>query len=556
MSFTPASPPPPCFEDGHDACPAACIDAAAPPSLRGVCGNGCAALLAAPPRAVPGRRRCHALAGAAAGNVTVAPLDASRPGDGLLFTFASGDASGCGADAPPGGRTLAVAVRCSTGGPLAPALLPASVTTVGECAYATAMTHPSACPFADPLTHPFVAPDPSAPPKLYWEKERRYIERHVGADEVYEHFSLRLRNDGGGSLLASFFALRDANFVRFTPPALALAPGEAGMLDVKVPSRFVSATSEVKIQTNGGEGAFWLDRADWPASRHPEMAPATRQHTQAVALLAALAAAAACSAGVAPRARRHAAAAARAATRGDGDASNSGGASGGGGGGGCGGGGGGVDWDSDDGEGGVTGRRRNRSRRGGASGSASGSGAAAHAHGDADNDEEDAELAAAYAASAGLASELESCIGTNGPSATSAAQQDDAAWLMWAAERAAAKAAALEAGAAEMGAVAVADVAAAACGAAGAAGASTPIPDDAASFGAGSASPHAPSAAEVAERQLRCVVCLSAPKDTVLVPCRHLSTCLACTRRLAAAPQPLHCPVCRKRSTDFLQLFL
>jgi hypothetical protein len=536
MSFTPSSPPPPCFEDGHDACPAACIDANAPPSLRGVCGNACAALVAAPPRAVPGRRRCHALASAAPGNVTVTPLNASRPADGLLFTFASGDASGCGADAPARGRTLSVAVRCAPGGPLAPALLPASVSSAGECSYETALTHPSGCP----LSAPDPSADPSAPPKLYWEKERRYIERHVGADEVYEHFALRLRNDGGGSLLASFFALRDANFVRFSPPALALAPGEVGLVDVKVPSRFVSATSEVKIQTNGGEGAFWLDRADWPSSRHPEMAPATRQHTQAVALLAACAAAAACAgAGVAPRARRRAAAAARAAARGDGDGGAGGAAAGGG----CGGGGGGVDWDSDDGEGGVTGRRRNRNRRGGGAGSS--------AANDANDDDDDAELAAAYAASAGLASELESC--TGGMGHADAAQQDDAAWLQWAAERASAKAAALEAGAAEMGAVAVADVACAAGGA----------PGGGSSDGAGASlahmAPHmAPHATptEGAERQLLCVVCLTAPKDTVLVPCRHLSTCLACTRRLAGAPQPLHCPVCRTRATDFLQLFL
>jgi hypothetical protein len=218
MAFTPASPPPPCYESGRDACPAACVDAGAPAALRGVCGNACAALLAGP----PGPDRCHALA-AAAGNVTVAPLNASRPGDGLSFTFSAGDAAGC---ASPAGRTLRVAVRCAPGGPLAAALPAAGVASLAgdACAFETAMTHPAGCPLPDADAPPA---DASAAPVLYWEKERRYIERHVGSDEVYEHFALRIRNDGGGTLLASLFALRDANFVRFTPPALSLAPVRA-----------------------------------------------------------------------------------------------------------------------------------------------------------------------------------------------------------------------------------------------------------------------------------------------------------------------------------------
>ena len=369
------------------------------------------------------------------------------------------------------------------------------------------MSHPAGCPLPLPGSAP---PDTSAAPLLYWAKERRYIERHVGADEVYEHFSLSLRNDGGGALLASLFALSNANFIRFNPPALTLAPGESGLVDVKVPSRFVYDTAEIKIQTNGGEGQFFLIRDDWPTQRHPELAERSRRHTQLVALGALAAVFAVCSAGRggAQRARAARAEAARlqlgrhrplAEPRDDAAGGGSGLMNG--------------EGSDDEGEGGLFGRRCTHYRRRDAAAAA----AAA-----------DAELAAACAASEAAGG---GC--------------DDAAWLLCAEERAAAKAAALAASAAEMGAERIADDSGAGCA------------DDGADEDAGEPLSPLPSGdgLAAAERQLLCVICLAAPKCVALIPCRHLSTCLECTRRLTAATT-LRCPLCRRPATDFVQLFL
>ena len=372
------------------------------------------------------------------------------------------------------------------------------------------MSHPAGCPLPLPGSAP---PDASAAPLLYWAKERRYIERHVGADEVFEHFSLSLRNDGGGALLASLFALQNANFIRFNPPALTLAPGESGVVDVKVPSRFVYDSAEIKIQTNGGEGDFFLIRDDWPTQRHPELAPRSRRHTQLVALGALAAVFAVCSAGRggAQRARAARAEAARlqlgrhrplAEPRDDAAGGGSGALNG--------------EGSDDEGEGGLTGRRCTHYRRRDAA-------AAAAAAADAD-----AELAAAYAAS----------------EAGGAGGGDDAAWLLCAEERAAAKAAALAASAAEMGAERIADDSGG-CGDEAADDAGEPL----------SPLPSSGDGLAAAERQLLCVICLAAPKCVALIPCRHLSTCLACTRRLTAATT-LRCPLCRRPATDFVQLFL
>ena len=41
-----------------------------------------------------------------------------------------------------------------------------------------------------------------------------------------------------------------------------------------------------------------------------------------------------------------------------------------------------------------------------------------------------------------------------------------------------------------------------------------------------------------------CVVCLKAPKNTLLLPCKHLVMCAACT---SSSPQ---CPVCKSSITD------
>ena len=40
-----------------------------------------------------------------------------------------------------------------------------------------------------------------------------------------------------------------------------------------------------------------------------------------------------------------------------------------------------------------------------------------------------------------------------------------------------------------------------------------------------------------------CLICLDAPRSTVLEPCRHAVACAACARRYCTPQQP--CPVCR-----------
>jgi hypothetical protein len=53
-----------------------------------------------------------------------------------------------------------------------------------------------------------------------------------------------------------------------------------------------------------------------------------------------------------------------------------------------------------------------------------------------------------------------------------------------------------------------------------------------------------------------CVICLDAPKDVVLLPCRHLCSCMACLDVLMAALEPPLCPLCRTRTEDFMQVRL
>jgi len=49
---------------------------------------------------------------------------------------------------------------------------------------------------------------------------------------------------------------------------------------------------------------------------------------------------------------------------------------------------------------------------------------------------------------------------------------------------------------------------------------------------------------------LACVVCLEAPREILLMPCRHVCCCKACADRLE------HCPMCRARKADFAKVFL
>lgn len=53
---------------------------------------------------------------------------------------------------------------------------------------------------------------------------------------------------------------------------------------------------------------------------------------------------------------------------------------------------------------------------------------------------------------------------------------------------------------------------------------------------------------EEEEGQEDCVICLSEPKDTTLLPCRHLCVCSSCFARLE------QCPVCRSTFTAYLRV--
>ncbi|XP_022089696.1 mitochondrial ubiquitin ligase activator of nfkb 1-A-like [Acanthaster planci] len=48
-----------------------------------------------------------------------------------------------------------------------------------------------------------------------------------------------------------------------------------------------------------------------------------------------------------------------------------------------------------------------------------------------------------------------------------------------------------------------------------------------------------------------CTICLTNPRDVVLLDCGHISTCARCTRML----QPPHCPICRQRIKRVVPLF-
>ena len=49
-----------------------------------------------------------------------------------------------------------------------------------------------------------------------------------------------------------------------------------------------------------------------------------------------------------------------------------------------------------------------------------------------------------------------------------------------------------------------------------------------------------------------CVVCLSAPRDTASLPCRHLCLCNSCAQELRQHSQT--CPVCRAPVHTFLRI--
>jgi ankyrin repeat protein len=58
------------------------------------------------------------------------------------------------------------------------------------------------------------------------------------------------------------------------------------------------------------------------------------------------------------------------------------------------------------------------------------------------------------------------------------------------------------------------------------------------------------SAIALAENGNTCVVCLAAPKDSVVLPCKHLAMCAECTRAVFTSSSRPQCPVCRSRIAD------
>jgi Zinc finger, C3HC4 type (RING finger) len=52
--------------------------------------------------------------------------------------------------------------------------------------------------------------------------------------------------------------------------------------------------------------------------------------------------------------------------------------------------------------------------------------------------------------------------------------------------------------------------------------------------------------------QPECVVCLSGPKDTIVLPCRHLCVCKECALRVRR--QTRKCPICRQEFHSLLHM--
>jgi hypothetical protein len=71
-------------------------------------------------------------------------------------------------------------------------------------------------------------------------------------------------------------------------------------------------------------------------------------------------------------------------------------------------------------------------------------------------------------------------------------------------------------------------------------------------FGGTETEDEAAAATAPTEYDDECVVCLSAPRDTALLPCRHLCVCSSCAQQLRR--QTNKCPVCRSVVSMLLQL--
>jgi ankyrin repeat protein len=58
------------------------------------------------------------------------------------------------------------------------------------------------------------------------------------------------------------------------------------------------------------------------------------------------------------------------------------------------------------------------------------------------------------------------------------------------------------------------------------------------------------AAIALAESGSTCVVCLSAPKESLLLPCKHVAMCAECTKAVLTSSKQPQCPVCRSRIAD------
>ena len=464
-------------------------------------------------------------------------MDAGDPKAGLRVTFTAATTDESpprgGGDtvwACPGGqRTLTLEVLCPQAGvteeaashavPVPVSISSSAVSQSGlACAFSAMIRHPAACPVVSSLssqhseqhvgasdgdvdaggvTQP--QPDATATPMLRWERTRRRIERHVGADEQYDHFQIAVSNAALPVTLTAaaaaaveplrcgFFAVSPyARFVKFVPPAATLKPGESVQLDIRLPSRYLAvpydsapgalSTSHdmsVSLQCNGGGDPSTgvlipLVRQDWPAPGNGQPVDVRAAQTEAarrlVVVMIVMGLAGSCASS---HARRHA----RAVHDG-----------------GC----------DDDGEGGITGRR------------------------------------SGYRQHHKQQCSVESCetdTMCGGPPPQPPAECDDT--LAFEEALAAATAASLSDARAGLSEGAVA---------AGSVG----VADD------------APAAASLPA----CAVCLVAPRDCVLLPCRHVATCGGCTRRMQAEARTatpggvMACPVCRVPAVSHVTLFV
>ena len=50
-----------------------------------------------------------------------------------------------------------------------------------------------------------------------------------------------------------------------------------------------------------------------------------------------------------------------------------------------------------------------------------------------------------------------------------------------------------------------------------------------------------------------CVICLNNPKDTVMMPCKHMCCCSSCYRKNKSKLS--NCPICRKAIKTILTVF-